>query len=420
MLIYLSEFTYDDLEDTWNKIDRYFSLPERRQTFKYLFCKIYDYMRCFQLFVLVDLRYQKTETDLGSNDGVEGLRPRHSMSPNDDEMTTSYYMSCQKYVYGEQNSVPSPVRDHFRRQDESSSSISSSGHSHGRCGHSGKPSLEEVLKWLHALGQQVFMNREPVKVFVEEVDNESIWNNITFEKLAEFQTNFGEKVLDDEVMNKNNANDNVLVILKTGRSWTRGYTKRGEVLEEEVIIIETVNHFDDHVFYGNKVTPDRPRLRNPSKYRCTPYADLHTTPKQKRRPKKKVDAKSTTPFPPPAFDVAHDFSVLRLQPYVAGGEYRLYNLVLDREFWSALFGRTHNGWLDEAHLTIWIRLLMERRFDSDRYTIMSPNFFAFHVLKDGFDWRAFMSGIATYPNFIVPWWNVDTVLMSIHSFPNHW
>nr|KAJ0203470.1 hypothetical protein LSAT_V11C500266140 [Lactuca sativa] len=32
---YLWEFAYDDLEDTWNKMHRYFSLPERRQTFKY-------------------------------------------------------------------------------------------------------------------------------------------------------------------------------------------------------------------------------------------------------------------------------------------------------------------------------------------------------------------------------------------------
>nr|KAJ0204207.1 hypothetical protein LSAT_V11C500266130 [Lactuca sativa] len=181
----------------------------------------------------------------------------------------------------------------------------------------------------------------------------------------------------------------------------------------------TVNHFDDHVFDDN----DRPRLRNPSKYRCTPYTELHTTLNQKRRPKKKVDVKSTTPIPPPTFVVVHDFLVLRLQPYVAGGEVVLQNKFFMHITWSticiirALFGHTHNGWLDETHMTIWIRLLMERRFDSDRYTIMSPNFFVCHVLEDGFDWRAFMSGIATYPNFMVPWWNV---LMPIHSFHNHW
>nr|KAJ0224067.1 hypothetical protein LSAT_V11C200081670 [Lactuca sativa] len=32
---YLWDFTYVDLEDTWNKIDNYLSLPERRQTLKY-------------------------------------------------------------------------------------------------------------------------------------------------------------------------------------------------------------------------------------------------------------------------------------------------------------------------------------------------------------------------------------------------
>nr|KAJ0207752.1 hypothetical protein LSAT_V11C500257830 [Lactuca sativa] len=47
---------------------------------------------------------------------------------------------------------------------------------------------------------------------------------------------------------------------------------------------------------------------------------LHIDPKPKRREKKKVDTKSTTPVPPPTFAVDHDFSVLRLQPYVAGGE----------------------------------------------------------------------------------------------------
>nr|KAJ0200718.1 hypothetical protein LSAT_V11C600298980 [Lactuca sativa] len=108
------------------------------------------------------------------------------MSPSDDEMTSCYYMSFQEYVYGEWKSVPSPVRDHFRRQDESLSSMSSSGRFHGRGGHSGKPILEEVLKRLHALEQQVFMNREPTKEFVEEVNNEDLWNNISFEEPAVF------------------------------------------------------------------------------------------------------------------------------------------------------------------------------------------------------------------------------------------
>ncbi|XP_052626875.1 uncharacterized protein LOC128133458 [Lactuca sativa] len=63
---------------------------------------------------------------------------------------------------------------------------------------------------------------------------------------------------------------------------------------------------------------------------------------------------------------------------------------------------------------------MERRFESDRHTIMPPNFFVSHALEEGQDWRAFMAGIATYPNFMVAWWNVDTVLLPIHSSPNHW
>nr|KAJ0198911.1 hypothetical protein LSAT_V11C600324790 [Lactuca sativa] len=114
----------------------------------------------------------------------EGQRPKNKMSSSDDEMTSTYYTSFQEYAYGERNSVPSPVRDHFRRQDESSSSMSSSGRSHGRGGRSGKPRLKEVLKRLHALEQHVF---------VEEVDNEDLWKNISFEEPAVFQTNFVER-----------------------------------------------------------------------------------------------------------------------------------------------------------------------------------------------------------------------------------
>nr|KAJ0218447.1 hypothetical protein LSAT_V11C300137510 [Lactuca sativa] len=62
---------------------------------------------------------------------------------------------------------------------------------------------------------------------------------------------------------------------------------------------------------------------------------------------------------------------------------------------------------------------MERRFEGDRHTIMPPNFFVCHALEEGQDWRAFMAGIATYPNFMVAWWDVDTVILSIHSTPNH-
>nr|KAJ0203691.1 hypothetical protein LSAT_V11C500257840 [Lactuca sativa] len=64
----------------------------------------------------------------------EGRRPRHSMTP--------------KYVYGEPHSVPSPVRNHFRRQDEYLCSVSSSDLSHGRGGRSEKPSLKHLVKRL--------------------------------------------------------------------------------------------------------------------------------------------------------------------------------------------------------------------------------------------------------------------------------
>nr|KAJ0225035.1 hypothetical protein LSAT_V11C100007910 [Lactuca sativa] len=365
------------------------------------------------------------------------------------KMSSSYYMSLQEYVYGEHKSVPSPVRDHFRRQDESSSNMVSSGHSHGRGERSGKPILKEVLKRLHALEQHVFMNREPTEVFVEEVNNEDLWNNISFEESAVFQTNLGQPVVEDEGMNKNNTNEIFFGDIEDDKKLEEKNENAGcsrnkfdddvfglnddneakEAVSEEddLIITRNVNYYDDYV------TPDRPRARNSSKYLCPPYTDLHTTLKQKKKKtKKKVDIKSTNLVPTPAFVVVYDFFVLRLEPCVAGGEvvihnylfhpynvqHRLYNLVLDRDFWSALFGHTHDGWLEAAyhnfvhHMTIWYRLLMERRFDSDRHTTMPPNFFVCRVLEDRYDWREFMLGIATYPNFMV--------LMPIHSFPNHW
>nr|KAJ0187002.1 hypothetical protein LSAT_V11C900495470 [Lactuca sativa] len=299
--------------------------------------------------------------------------------------------------------VPSPVRDHFRRHDESSSS----GYSHGRGGRSGKHNLEEVLKRLHALEQHVFTNREPREVFVEEVNNEDLWNNISFEELAIFQTKFDERVVEDEVMNKYNTNENSFGDIEDDKELeerndnagnkfdddvldVNDYNKAKKVSEEdEVIIMRNVDYYDAYGFDGKEVTPDKPMTRKSSQYLCPPYTELHTTPKQKRRPKKKVDIKSTSPVPPPTFAIVHDFSVLRLQPYVAGGEvvihnylfrsydvqHHLFKFVLYRDFWSALFGHTHDGWLESSHITIWYRLLMERRFDGDRHTIMLLNFF---------------------------------------------
>nr|KAJ0206677.1 hypothetical protein LSAT_V11C500243060 [Lactuca sativa] len=273
--------------------------------------------------------------------------------------------------------------------------------------------------------QHVFMNREPTEVFVEEVNNEDLWNNISFEEPAVFQTNLGQPVVKDEGMNKNNTNENELEERNENAGCSRNIFDDGvfdlnddneakDVLSEEddLIIKGDVNYYDDYDFDGKEVTPDIPSARNPSKYLFPPYTE--------------VDIKSTSSVPPPAFDVVHDFSMLRLQPYVADGEvviqnylfhlynvqHRLYNLVLNRDFWSPLFGHTHGGWLEATHMTIWYRLLMERRFVSDQHTIMPPNFFALHFLEDGYDWRVFMSGIATYPNFMV--------LMPSHSFPNHW
>nr|KAJ0213842.1 hypothetical protein LSAT_V11C400162540 [Lactuca sativa] len=248
----------------------------------------------------------------------------------------------------ERKSVSSSIQDHFRRQDESSSSMSSSGRSHDK------------------------------DVFVEEVNNEDLWNNISFEEPAVFQTNFDVPESEERNANagcsRNKFDDDVFDV--------NDYNEAKEVLEEdEVIITGNVNYYDVFGFDGKEVTPDRPRSRNSSKYLCPPYTELHMTPKQQRRPKKKVDINLTSPIPPPTFVIVHDFSVLRLQPYVAGGE----------------------------QITIWYRLLMERRFDSDRHTIMPPIFFVCHALEEGHDWRAFMVGIATYLNFMVAWWDVDTV-----------
>nr|KAJ0208605.1 hypothetical protein LSAT_V11C400183800 [Lactuca sativa] len=238
-----------------------------------------------------------------------------------------------QYVYGERKSVPSPVRDHFRRQDECSSSMSSSGRSHDRGRGSGKHNLDEVLKRLHALEQHVFMNRQPTEVFVEEIVQDEVMNkNNTTENI--FGDIEDEKELEERNDNaRNKFDDDVFDV--------NDYNEAKEVSDEdEVIITGNVDYNDDYGVDGKEVTPDKPITRKSSQYLCPPYTELHTTPKQKRRAKKKVDIKSTSPVPPPAFVVAHDFSVLRLQPYVAG----------DRDFWSALFGHTHDGWLESTVL----------------------------------------------------------------------
>nr|KAJ0216372.1 hypothetical protein LSAT_V11C300133710 [Lactuca sativa] len=164
---YLWDFTYVDLEDTWNKIDNYLSLPERRQTLKYsvsgftapIRIWIYEMIPAVRACGLV-LRKNKDMPRMKRWSGTKKLKwvdvnkifsklqgqpPRQNMLPSDGEMTSCYYMSFQEYVYSEGKTVSSLVRDHFRRQDESSSSMSSSGRSHE------KHNLDEVLKRLHAL-----------------------------------------------------------------------------------------------------------------------------------------------------------------------------------------------------------------------------------------------------------------------------
>nr|KAJ0217895.1 hypothetical protein LSAT_V11C300127150 [Lactuca sativa] len=462
---YLWDFTYVDIKDTWNKIDNYLSLSERRQTLKYsvsgftapISIWIYEMIPAVRACGLV-LRKNKDMPRMKRWSGTkklkmvdvnkifsklqEGQPPRQNMLPSDGEMTSCYYMLFQEYVYGEGKAVPSPVRENLRRQDEYSSSMSSGGHSHGRGRGSRKHNLDEVLKRLHALEQHVFMSRQPTEVFVEEVNTEQFWNDITFDGPIVSQRKYDEQVVQDEVMNKNNTTDNVFgdiqddKVLEEKNDYAgnkfdddvldvndysevkkeseerndnagnkfdddvfdlNDYNEAKEVSDEdEIIITGIVDYFDE--YDGKEVTPDKPTTRKPSQYLCPPYTELHTTPKQKRRAKKKVDIKSTSPVPPPVFGVAHDFSMLCLQPYVAGGEvviqnylfhsydvqHFLFNFVLDRDFWSSLFGHTHDGWLELS------------------------------------DWRAFMAGIATYPNFMVAWWDVDTVLLPIHSSLNHW
>nr|KAJ0190201.1 hypothetical protein LSAT_V11C800424510 [Lactuca sativa] len=225
-------FTYDDLEDTWNKINNHLSLPERRQTLKYsvsgftgpIRIWIYEMLPAVRAYGYV-LRKNRDMPRIKQWSGTkklkwvdvnkifskihEGQPPRQNMLPSDGEMTSCYYMSFQEYVYGERKSVSFPVRDHFRRQDESSYSMSSSGRSHYRGRGSGKHNLDEVLKRLHALEHHVFMNRQPTEVFVKEVNNEDFWKDRSFEELVVFQGKYDEHVVQDEVMNKNNTTENI-------------------------------------------------------------------------------------------------------------------------------------------------------------------------------------------------------------------
>ncbi|KAL7606804.1 hypothetical protein Lser_V15G14798 [Lactuca serriola] len=185
----------------------------------------------------------------------EGLPPRQNMLPGDGEMTSFYYMSFQEYVYGEGKAVPSPVRDHFRRQDESSSSMSSSGRSHGRGRGSGKHKLDELLKRVHALEQHVFMNQQkPTEVFFEEVNNEQFWNDIIFEDPTVSQRNYDEQEWEERNDNAGNKFDDDVPD------------------EDELIIMGNVDYFHDDDD-DKEVTPDKRRSRKPSQFLCTPYTE---------------------------------------------------------------------------------------------------------------------------------------------------
>nr|KAJ0190650.1 hypothetical protein LSAT_V11C800402260 [Lactuca sativa] len=326
---------------------------------------------------------------------MQGQPPRQNMLPGDGEMTSCYYMSFQEYVYGE-------------------------GKTYGT----------------------ILGDKTNLRLVCRPVNTEQPWNDISFDDPIVSQRNYNEQVVQDEVMNKNNTTENIF-----------GDIQDDKVLEERNEY--AVNKFDDDVFdvndysevkeeweerndnAGNKFDDDVP---DEDELIITGIVDYFDDDDGKE------DSKTITIFVPSLHRVAHDteakkkeqkrrlisnqqapfllqFLVVVIQNYIFHSydvQHRLFNFVLDRDFWSSLFGHTHDGWLESAHITIWYRLLKERRFESDRHTIMPPNFFVSHALEEGQDWRAFMAGIATYPNFMVAWWDVDTVLLPIHSSPNHW
>nr|KAJ0225850.1 hypothetical protein LSAT_V11C100042350 [Lactuca sativa] len=185
----------------------------------------------------------------------EGLPPRQNMLPGDE------------YVYGEGKTVPSPVRDHFRRQDESSSSMSSSGRSHGRGRGSGKHKLDEVLKRLHALEQHVFMNRQPIEVVQDEVMNknnttENVFGDTQDDKVLEERNEYAGNKFDDDVFDVNDYS-------KVKEEWKERNDNAGNKFDDDVpdedklIITGNVDYFHDDDD-DKEVTPDKPRSRKPS------------------------------------------------------------------------------------------------------------------------------------------------------------
>nr|KAJ0204616.1 hypothetical protein LSAT_V11C500259150 [Lactuca sativa] len=113
---YLWEFTYDNREDMWNKINKYLSLPEPCQSFKY---SVSGFTAPFRIWIYKMLPFVRSGYVLCRNKDTpwmkrwsatkklkwvdvnkifdmtkEGRRPRHSMTSSDEERRSSYYMSC--------------------------------------------------------------------------------------------------------------------------------------------------------------------------------------------------------------------------------------------------------------------------------------------------------------------------------------
>nr|KAJ0205931.1 hypothetical protein LSAT_V11C500242790 [Lactuca sativa] len=235
---YLWDFTYDDLEDTWNKINKYLSLPERRQTLKYSVSGFTGPIRIWIYEMLPTVR--ACGFVLRKNRDMPRMK-RWSGTKKLKWVDVNKIFSKIQYVYGERKSVPPTVRDQFRRQDEFSSSMSSSGRCHGRGRGSGKHNLDEVLKRLHALEQHVFMNRQPTEVFVEEVNNEDFWKDISFEEPIVFQEKYDEQVVQDEVMNKNNTTENIFGDIEDEKELEERNDNAGNKFDDDVFDVNDYN-----------------------------------------------------------------------------------------------------------------------------------------------------------------------------------
>nr|KAJ0213706.1 hypothetical protein LSAT_V11C400161190 [Lactuca sativa] len=121
---YLWEFTFDDLQESWNKINNYLSVPEPRRPFKYSVSGFTSPFRIwiYEMFpyargVYVSCRNNDTPwikkyiAGVYTNERRKPKLARHKMIPSEEETIKSYYLSCLEYVFGEPTPVPSPVRN---------------------------------------------------------------------------------------------------------------------------------------------------------------------------------------------------------------------------------------------------------------------------------------------------------------------